>query len=627
MTTRTLDAAGRTLAALADDITLDAVRLDGRALDAQIASAVTSATLERTIEGASTLTFGVHDPDRTLLTSGIFAGAVDVELDGLWFRLVKVGKSGDAVTLVFEDRAVALLRQRRKYRKASRAAMTRAEFALSLVREIKSHPIEFVAPELHTKQAIGVGDTRDDRDRRREKGIPDRVDLSIGTPDPRNADRRQRDLMERALAVAETERAGLKATKALVAACIVEDRFRNRPLGDSSSVGILQLLDIHMGGSVRARMDVERVCRTFLRDGFTGKGGAMQLARSHPDWTAGQVAQAVQGSAYPRKYDAVGSQADKVIDAWGGVGEAQAGAVRRKSYEFTRGEPGKPEDSWAALGRLADEVGWRRFMVGDALYFVSEEDLFSSRARMVVRERDAGVDLIDFDVDYGKKVAEATVGCRASRWAAPPGSVVVVDGVGDLADGRWLVASIGRDLFSRQTRITLRKPIRERPEPEAETVQVTDSRTGTGATGSTRDRIVEAAEWALKHKSEYWYDMSGAPPLPNLKTRPVRGHRFDCSWFVTLAYKAADAPDPNGNSYRGGFTGTLREHGKRTNHPKPGDLVHYGPGSAGSASHVALYVGDGKAIGIGGNAAGIHRHPARYRGDFAGYWTHDLDDD
>jgi len=97
-----------------------------------------------------------------------------------------------------------------------------------------------------------------------------------------------------------------KARLALWEAAIVESGVKDLPDGDDTSVGVLQLLDIHLGGSVSQRRDVELVARLFLTKGFTSPkpgNGAIGVARRSPGMTAGQVAQDVQGSAYPDRYD------------------------------------------------------------------------------------------------------------------------------------------------------------------------------------------------------------------------------------------------------------------------------------------------------------------------------------
>jgi len=143
-----------------NSLLLDVVPKRMKRLDTKIADSIVGGELERTIAGASTLSLTVHDPDRALLQSGMFSYAIDVTLDALRWRLVKVGKSGDDLNLTFEDRIVALLRQHAKPRKATRGNLTRAQFALSLVREVKP-PVRFVCPELRKRQpVVGAADRR-----------------------------------------------------------------------------------------------------------------------------------------------------------------------------------------------------------------------------------------------------------------------------------------------------------------------------------------------------------------------------------------------------------------------------------------------------------------------------------
>lgn len=141
-------------------LTLQTVNRTLKNLDARIEGSLTDGTLERTIDGASTLSLTLHDPKRVLLRSGVFSKQADVVLDDYPWRLVKVTKSGDDLTLVFEDRAVALLRGPRRPKKASRANVTRAQFALSLIREVRPL-IPYNIPELTQRQPVaGVSDKR-----------------------------------------------------------------------------------------------------------------------------------------------------------------------------------------------------------------------------------------------------------------------------------------------------------------------------------------------------------------------------------------------------------------------------------------------------------------------------------
>lgn len=144
-------------------LVLDVVQRKVRGLDTRVQNSIVGGEIERTTEGASTLTVTLHDPRNTLLQSGMFEYAIDTRLDSLFFRLVKVGKVADELTLTFEDREVALLRAKKGARKASRSKMTRAEFALSLVREVRPR-IPFVCPQLHERQPVaGTTDVRKTR--------------------------------------------------------------------------------------------------------------------------------------------------------------------------------------------------------------------------------------------------------------------------------------------------------------------------------------------------------------------------------------------------------------------------------------------------------------------------------
>lgn len=96
---------------------------------------------------------------------------------------------------------------------------------------------------------------------------------------------------------------------------------------------------------------------------------------------------------------------------------------------------------------------------------------------------------------------------------------------------------------------------------------------------------------------------------------------IDCSAFVTLVYKTAGVPDPNGPAYAyngSGNTQSLMANGTRTANPQPGDMIFYR-----SPEHVGIYIGDGKVIEIGGNPGPLELS-VNYRSDKIGYFTFDL---
>ncbi|HWI72856.1 MAG TPA: hypothetical protein VNT55_12960 [Baekduia sp.] len=116
-----------------------------------------------------------------------------------------------------------------------------------------------------------------------------------------------------------------------------------------------------------------------------------------------------------------------------------------------------------------------------------------------------------------------------------------------------------------------------------------------------RDRVVHAAKLGLSHAGEVHYTM-GADRWDGIAHRRNSSHgqfpvQADCSSFVTwclwnglfLVYGIGDIV--NGENWNAGYTGTLRNHGKRVRDASSvlrGDLVHYGDGTG---AHVSIVVG------------------------------------
>lgn len=128
--------------------------LQGKKLSVALTRAITDMTMEQTIEGASTLTMTVADYSGAFLRSQLLTGQVTVTFDHLEFVLVKTAKGDRAVTLTFEERAVNLLRQYRKPRKANRDSTTRAQFVRSLITEVTQARIPYAIPEVNVRQDI-----------------------------------------------------------------------------------------------------------------------------------------------------------------------------------------------------------------------------------------------------------------------------------------------------------------------------------------------------------------------------------------------------------------------------------------------------------------------------------------
>lgn len=565
------------LAGFADDLDLDSLIFNwtNRGVpDIEARGSITGITIERTIDGASTVEVSILDPDNRILSASRHwkpvpsvtrkgkkvpreydyygnaisrpekrGRAMEIELDGIVFRLVKVSKNGDVTTLAFEDRVIYWLRRKTGAKRTSRAKVTRAQFVLALLREIKAVRVPFVCPELNVRQPIDSPKHSSSSSKRKGssgkssgRGLAD-ADLTVKGV---RATAEQRRIGERCLARADRKGAGPKATLALMEGLIVESEVRNLTHGHSSSVGVLQLLNIH--GSVQKRLDVEWCVDLFLDRGFTGRGGAIALAKAHPEMSAGQVAQAVQGSAYGGRYDQVKGEARRWVDAYGGSGaavsesDAAGGATHYKSYQFAREAD---EDSWTSIQRLADEVGWRCFMMGHSLFYMSEQDLYRRDPQYTITPDDPAVIGFDYDIDWGKPVSEATLTVTAGRWKCPPGEPVFVKGFGP-PDGRWLTVGWRRDYFSPVAEIALRQPGRERLEPAPEEANAQGG-LGGGDGGLINSTGLDDSTSVMKA-----YNRADAIDRRNQRYLWGGGHGtfndpggYDCSGFVSSCLNAA----------------------------------------------------------------------------------------
>lgn len=120
-----------------DDL-LEELTLRGKADTMELVEAITDPPeLTRTIDGASTLTVVVKDTRRKLLRSGIFDSRSWAIVDKIHFELAAVSKSGDRITLTFEDAIVAALRRKRDPLSVPASSTTRAELARRLAKEAR----------------------------------------------------------------------------------------------------------------------------------------------------------------------------------------------------------------------------------------------------------------------------------------------------------------------------------------------------------------------------------------------------------------------------------------------------------------------------------------------------------
>jgi hypothetical protein len=539
---------------------LDVV-LRGKGQDVTLGNGLTSTEYRLTIEGAPTIEMNVQDRARVLFSSGLLdvnddgrlEYDLDATLDGYGYRLSLFDKQGDTMVLTFIDLAAGVLMHTHGHVKPRNA--DHVAFAKRLVESVG---FQFVTPTgapavSESQSVLQQKAVRSKSDDNREPGIPDQASLTVKGA---KASAEQKHNMNTVLGVCAQEHAGEKATLAVVEACIVESEFINLPGGDRDSKGILQLR-VSLHGEANAKSIVKST-RLFLTKGFTGAGGAIALAKAHPDWSAGKVAQAVQGSAFPARYDQVRDEARKIIAAFDG-GDTTTSPSPSRTRNSGRspvqvGTPENPNESyWTAMQRIASERGYRCFALHNTIYYGREQDFIRSRARMVISEQSPGVDWINGTWAPNARVNQASVICRASLWAAPPGSAVIVEDTGPL-NGRWLVSEFTRSRFSKNAEITMRRGTELlKPEPITLSSSAVVSQSGgstavhsspSSSSSKSSSKVGQVFDWAKHISSQHRPYVYGGGHGPGKLATVTPSQGLDCSSSVSLALYRAGLMGP-----------------------------------------------------------------------------------
>jgi hypothetical protein len=610
---------------LKDDLDLQSIKLavKGKA-SLEIRPRVTGAPVARTMDGASSLTLNVRDRDRHVWTSGYIAAQVDTEIDGLWFRLKGYDKTGDDVTLTFEDREVAVLRDfplpndPHRYLVRDSSTTTRLEFAKLLVAEAaKVVPIRFVTPD--TFPVLLEDNTKPlekkTRTHARGLGFAPGADITVKS---HQADRNQLDVLDRVLSVGT----GLKARrKVLVAAVMVvtQETTAGKDLGtDPNAIGVFQQ-NPHDGWP--ATGIVEPDATAFFQAAITDD-------HKHPNLQDWELGQDVQASANGHLYAQWKTEAERTVDAWGATSDTSLGLSlppsTDKSFQFTRGTLSivngqkvfTREDNWSCLQRLAAEVNWRCFAVSGTVYFMPDLDLLASQPLMRLSEESEGIDSIDGSGDEGRRSVrkghrvqqlnqQAKITCRIGRWAAPPGSCVELVDSGPL-DGRWLVASVTRDLFTPDGVVTLKRP--QTALPEARAPEYLSPGGGQLYTPPTSSAITPGGQFvaagSLVQPIPKAFDLSGSPPqtqthlTENLETYPAYDFMAHAGSPV-IAPEAGTIHRPDGSS---GFSGHDPALGPVAGPHGPFGWTVYLLGESGTSYYIthlgSRTVQDGQKVGI-----------------------------
>jgi hypothetical protein len=145
------------------------------------------------------------------------------------------------------------------------------------------------------------------------------------------------NVLAQALAAAKRFGATKRETKALIEAGIVESGLQNLPHGDRDSVGFLQQ---RPSQGWRGLTDVPAAATEFLQH-------ARDVTRGGFRGSSGELAQSVQRSAFPARYDQAGREAESLLQGGGytGVGSGAGGSVTLS----TGGDSSAPADTGGGI--------------------------------------------------------------------------------------------------------------------------------------------------------------------------------------------------------------------------------------------------------------------------------------
>jgi hypothetical protein len=513
-------------------------------LDFNAVNSVLDARILETMTGSPTFTLRIHDPDLALLNSDVLMyedrdgdfqlRAIDIDIDEHPFRLVgitwddaEVG-SGIDLTLTFEHRLVAFLREHDKPLKISRKRLSLSQFIQRMAREVKAMRIRFVTPDVGARNPIEkLTDTTKDANREPGLGKDDHVEVKGA-----KATSKQRRVIEQVLGVGE--RKGAKKKLLIVAIMVITQESRAGVENSNKSNPNVKG-PFHQDGSYGT--EAQRMDPTHAANEFFKRAIAADKQNPHSSYAA--LAESVQRSGDAAPYEQWHDEAARTVKAFGGTGSESRTYYKR--FNYTRGVDGKKENSWDCSQRYAQLINWRSFVVGKATwYWISEPDLFKSRSRMTIDRKHPAVVGIGGNIDKGKKAGTLRVRARVKRWAAPPGSVVTIRGEGP-ADGRWLVEDIERSVFSPEANITLKKPTKPKPEPRSEQAAIHKDANNDGIpdditlTGVGAARLYRECKRISDTGCEYTWGGGHGPNLENVRPRPGPGNGLDCSSSVSLA--------------------------------------------------------------------------------------------
>jgi hypothetical protein len=358
-----------------------------------------------------------------------------------------------------------------------------------------------------------------------------------------------------ALIVQRTQLKGgnLESAAGAIATAIQESNLTNIRGGDRDSLGLYQQRPSMGWGTPAQIMDpvyaIDKFLSIYLPYRARGIGWLEASHKTQRSAFASAPAQWIGEATNAARYF-MGAGADvSTSSLTSGSGGGVGTETRELPYEFSRGTADKREDSWTCIGRLADEVGWRRYIRNGELWYVSEKWLDSQRPIYRISEVSRGVVSLSYAFETRQEAAEATVQVIAGRYALNIGDVVELYDEGP-ADGKWIVATTRRDLTSSVLELTLKRAGVSLPEPAPQTQTVNVGGDASNIANTSSDAAsaggsIPARAYAAASEISSW----NLPYRLTQRTLVPRPPSSDCSSGVSWVLLKAGCALPGGVSW------------------------------------------------------------------------------
>lgn len=417
---------------------IEKLTVRGNTLASIVGPRIVRADVIQTLDEPLKVTIDIWDKERKLLQSGLLDTKLRIALDTQPFAMTRVAKNGDLITLEFEDAHVNALRDFSTPMKVTRGTMSRIGFVKKLLEEKGAPALQWYI------DSGSPGSITVEKNPLALKPVHHRKPGPFQKTTVKHVQANQDQLDNIKVVLGHLFELGATHTELVITSMVAtaESSWTNLPGGDRDSTGIFQqrasISTWNGGGTNRLR-----AAELFFEHLKAAEARAPGLAKH-------LYAQAVQHSGTPdgSNYTPWEEESGKTVSAWNRAFGGSQSAVALSMYEFRRGGlDGSLETTWECLGRLADEVQYRRFIVEGIFYFLPDELLVGTGPRLLLSETSDGMlTPMDFDMDEGVDPQTCTFSIHTEQWYAPVGTCIEIENLGP-GNGVWLVNKTSGNLL------------------------------------------------------------------------------------------------------------------------------------------------------------------------------------